>query len=50
VEEETQAQEPTLEWTPPDQLAILCPRCRATTVRKHEGRWGPIPVRYQLQP
>jgi hypothetical protein len=50
VEEETQELNPVLDWTSPGQLTIQCPRCRPASVQKRGEHWGPITVRYELQP
>jgi hypothetical protein len=50
VEDETRDLNPTLQWTSPDQLTVHCPRCRASLVKKREQHWGPITLRYELQP
>ncbi len=48
VQEDSADSEPKLEWNSPRQLTIVCPHCR--TAQKREDHWGPITVRYQLQP
>jgi hypothetical protein len=50
IEEETEKPDPVLEWASPDQLTIHCPRCRASLVKKRDQHWGPITLRYELQP
>ncbi len=48
AEEDTTDTDPALEWSAPRQIAIRCPRCRAA--QKREEHWGPITLRYRLQP
>jgi hypothetical protein len=50
VAEEVVSDIPELEWTSPGQLVIHCPRCPKQSVQKRDERWGPIALRYQLQP
>jgi hypothetical protein len=50
MEQEAARIMPTLQWTAPNELTIQCSRCRTTFVRKHEERWGPVTLRYQLAP
>ncbi|HEY2169244.1 MAG TPA: hypothetical protein VGJ30_06435 [Candidatus Angelobacter sp.] len=38
----------TLHWTSPMSLTVLCPRCSAGLVRKHDGRWSNVVIEYDL--
>jgi hypothetical protein len=40
----------TLEWTAADELTIQCSRCRAGLLRKSDGRWRSVRLRYSMLP
>jgi hypothetical protein len=50
LEQESPDIAPELEWSSPTQLTLRCSRCRAALVQKRDERWGPVQVRYHLQP
>ena len=38
----------SLQWTAPDRLTILCPRCDPTFVRQREAQWGTVRIQYEM--
>jgi hypothetical protein len=48
VEQDAAGSGLTLQWTAADTLKIQCPRCNASLLRKQEGRWNNVVVKYEL--
>jgi hypothetical protein len=48
VEQDAASAGVSLHWTAADTLAIQCPYCSAAMLRKQDGRWKDVVVKYGL--
>ncbi len=37
-----------LQWSAPETLVIVCSRCQASLVRRHDEQWNGVKIEYQL--